>query len=114
MPASSGIWWRSRRRARAEEETVNRQGPEALMHLMQGVQASGILKAGIELGVFTKISEGDTTAPAIARAIDCPERGTRILVDALAALGLLEKNGATYALTPVTDQFLVRGKPTYM
>lgn len=84
------------------------------MQLMQGVQASGILKAGLQLGVFTKISEGVVTVPAIARAIDCPERGTRILVDAIAALGLLQKNGATYALTPVTEQFLVRGKPTYL
>jgi C-methyltransferase len=79
-----------------EERTVNQQGPEAVMQLMQGVQASGILKAGIQLGVFTKISEGNGTVPAIARAIDCPERGTRILADALAALGLLQKNGATY------------------
>ncbi|MGA3121189.1 MAG: class I SAM-dependent methyltransferase [Polyangiaceae bacterium] len=93
---------------------MNQQGPETVMQLMQGVQASGILKAGIQLGVFTKISEGNATAPAIARGIDCPERGTRILVDALAALGLLQKNGATYALAPVSEQFLVRGKPTYM
>ncbi|MGD0679766.1 MAG: hypothetical protein ABSC94_30645 [Polyangiaceae bacterium] len=68
------------------------------MQLMQGVQASGILKVGIQLGVFTKIFEGDATVPAIARAIDCPERGTRILV----ALGLLQKSAAAYALTPVT------------
>jgi 2-polyprenyl-3-methyl-5-hydroxy-6-metoxy-1,4-benzoquinol methylase len=93
---------------------MNVQGPEALMQLMQGVQVSGIFKAAIDLGVYSKIAEGAATAPAIAKAVDCPERSTRILLDAMATLGLVTKSGTSYALTPVTEQFLVRGKPTYM
>ncbi|MCC7537713.1 MAG: methyltransferase domain-containing protein, partial [Deltaproteobacteria bacterium] len=89
-------------------------GPEHLMQLMQGVQASGIYKAAVELDVFSKIAAGAKTAPELARAIECPERSTRILLDAAAALGLLAKSGGTYALTPATETFLVRGKPTFM
>jgi C-methyltransferase len=84
------------------------------MHLMQGVSASGIFNAAVDLDVCTKIAEGASSAQAIAKAIGCPERGTRILVDAMAALGLVTKAGGTYALTPVTAQFLVKGKPTYL
>jgi C-methyltransferase len=90
------------------------QGPESLMQLMQGVQVSGIFKAAIDLGLYTAMAEGAATVPAIAKAIACPERSTRILLDATAALGLVTKSGAQYALTPVVGQFLVRGKPTYM
>jgi C-methyltransferase len=84
------------------------------MQLMQGVQASGIFKAAVDVGLYTAMAEGAATVPAIAKAIGCPERSTRILLDATAALGLITKSGAEYALTPVSGQFLVRGKPTYM
>jgi 2-polyprenyl-3-methyl-5-hydroxy-6-metoxy-1,4-benzoquinol methylase len=90
------------------------QGPESLMRMMQGVQVSGIFKAAVDLGVYTKMAEGAVTVPAMAGAIGCPERSTRILLDAMTTLGLLTKAGASYALTPATEQFLVRGKPTYM
>ena len=93
---------------------MNIEGPESLMQMMQGVQVSGIFNAAVELGVYTKIAEGAGSVPAIAKGIGCPERSTRILLDAIATLGLLTKTGASYALTPVTEQFLVRGKPTYM
>src|SRR6185436_16528815 len=90
------------------------QSPAALMQLMQGVQASGIFLAIVELGVCTKIAEGATTASAVAKAIGCPERSTRILLDAGAALQLITKNGSNYSLPPTSATFLVRGKPTYM
>jgi C-methyltransferase len=90
------------------------RGPESLFQLMQGLQASGIYKAAVELDVYTKMAQGASTVSAIAEALGCPERSTRILLDALAALGLVTKGGAAYSLTPVTEQFLVRGKPTYV
>ena len=32
------------------------QGPESIMQMMQGAQVTGILKAGVDLGVFTEIT----------------------------------------------------------
>lgn len=89
-------------------------GPELLMQLMQGVQVSGIYKAAVELDVYTKIAGGAKTAANVARAIEAPERSTRMLLEALSCLGLLVKSAEGYALTPVAETFLVRGKPTYM
>ena len=93
---------------------MNVQDPGSLMQMMQGMQVSGIYKAAVELDVYTKIAAGASTVSAIAKAIECPERSTRILLDALSAIGLLAKSGTSYALTPVTEQFLVQGKPTYI
>jgi ubiquinone/menaquinone biosynthesis C-methylase UbiE len=88
--------------------------PEPVMQALQGYQVSGILKAGIELGVFDQLAEGQTEPSAIASSIDADERGTRILLDALAAVGLLEPDGDSYRLTPVADAFLVRERPSYL
>ena len=93
---------------------MNIQGPQEIMHLMQGVQATGIFRTAIELGVFGEIAKGNKTAGSVAKAIGCKERATRILLDACGALGLVEKKGSEYALPAVTEQFLVPGKPTYM
>lgn len=89
-------------------------GPEGLMQLMQGAQVCGLFKSSIELGVYEKLAAGAKSASEVARAIDCPERSTRILLDALAVLGLVEKSGDGYALAPTSRMFLVPGMPTYL
>jgi ubiquinone/menaquinone biosynthesis C-methylase UbiE len=48
----------------------------------------------------------------IAVALQCSARGMRVLLDALCPLGLLHKAGGTYALTPTSQAYLVRGMPT--
>jgi 2-polyprenyl-3-methyl-5-hydroxy-6-metoxy-1,4-benzoquinol methylase len=93
---------------------MNIQGPQEIMQLMQGAQATSIFRTAIELGVFGQIAKGNRTASSVASAIGCKERPTRILLDACGALGLIEKKGREYALPPATEQFLVPGKPTYM
>jgi ubiquinone/menaquinone biosynthesis C-methylase UbiE len=87
--------------------------PEHLMQMMQGMQATAILQAGIRLGVFDQIADGKDDVTSIAAGIGADERGTRILLDALAALGVLAKDGA-YRLSPAADAFLVSGRPTYL
>lgn len=90
------------------------QGPQDIMQLMQGAQATSILRTAIEFGVFAEIAKGNKTAANVAKAIGCKERPARILLDACGALGLVEKRGSEYALPGACDQFLVPGKPTYM
>lgn len=87
--------------------------PEPLMHMMQGLQVTAILQAGVELGIFDVIAGGSEDAAAIASAITADARGTRILLDALAALGLLESDGG-YRLAPLADAFLVSTRQTYL
>lgn len=95
----------------AQEQMLS---PEPIMNMMQGAQVTAILQAGVELGVFDRIAEGKNDASSIATAIGASERGTRILVDALAALGLVEQDGSGYRLSPPAATFLVSTEPAYL
>ena len=88
--------------------------PEPLLQMIQGLEVTAILQAGVQLRVFDHVADGKIRSTAIAAAIDADERGTRILLDALAALRLLERDDGTYHLSPMADAFLVTGRPTYM
>lgn len=89
-------------------------GPMAVMQMLQGAQVTGILNAGLELDIFSKLTEGPLDARAVGERIACPERSTRILLDALTVLGLLAKDGGKYKLTPTASDHLVPGKPMFM
>jgi 2-polyprenyl-3-methyl-5-hydroxy-6-metoxy-1,4-benzoquinol methylase len=89
-------------------------GPIAVMQMLQGAQVTGILTAGLDLNVFQKLVEGPLDASAVGDRIGCPERSTRILLDALSVLGLLAKEGKTYRLTAIASEHLVPGKPMFL
>jgi SAM-dependent methyltransferase len=88
--------------------------PEPILQALQGYQVSAILNTGLELGVFDRIAEGNDDPKSIATAIGADERGTRILLDALAAVGFLSADNGHYILTPVADTFLVSERPAYL
>lgn len=87
--------------------------PAALVQMHFSFAPSLILSSGVQLGVFTHIAEGKRTAPDIARAAGATERGTRMLLDALVGFELLTKNDGHYDLTPMSSEYLVRGRPGY-
>ncbi len=69
--------------------------------------------AAVQLGVFPPLTEGPKSADEVAAAIDCSPRGTRMLLDALTALELLDKRGNGYELAPIADEYLIPGRPSY-
>jgi hypothetical protein len=76
-------------------------------------QQSAALMAAVELDVFTAISGGATTIPAVAAAIGITPRHAERLVTALTAMTLLSKTGEKYANAPDVERFLVKGSPRY-
>ncbi len=86
---------------------------DSIHSLEYGVRKATALKAALELDIFTLIQRGSSTVSEVAAAASCSERGTRILLDALCGLGLLTKRKGVYTLTPSSEAFLVRGKPSY-
>lgn len=74
------------------------QGPfhPPLDQLIRGFWHSRILFAGVELGIFDCLSQGPRTAGQVARELQLDERGTRILLEALTALGLLYRHEDRY------------------
>jgi len=97
-----------------QPETQNLLRLDEIFEIAGYFHLSAILKAAIELKVFTKISEGQDSVEKMASAIKASERGVRILLDALCALRIISKAEGKYFLTPAADQFLVQDKRSYM
>jgi precorrin-6B methylase 2 len=88
--------------------------PAAIFEAARGYQDSFVLKAGVELDVFTAIAKGSRTPAELAKACNASERGVRILCDALTVLGFLSKTGSAYSLTPDSAVFLDSRSPAYL
>ncbi len=85
----------------------------ALDEFVRGARKASALKTALELEIFTRIAEGHRSLPALLRVTGLNERGARLLLDALANINLLVKSAFEYVLTPTSETFLVKGKPTY-
>lgn len=86
-----------------------------VLMLMRGHQMAAILRAGVELGVFDDLGPGPANAAKLAANRGTDPRGMRILLDSLAAIGLVEHAGeGLYRLTEVASTHLVSGGPAYM
>jgi hypothetical protein len=88
--------------------------PEAILQLGLGFWGSKTLLSAVEVGVFTELAKGPANARALGERLGLHPRGTRDFLDALVALGMLERTGDQYANTPETDRFLDRAKPSYV
>ena len=84
------------------------------MRILGDFADSQILDAAIEYDFFTLIHKGFQTSEEIAHEAGTDPRATRIVLDSLLALSVVEKRNRKYFLTPTGDTFLVRGKPSYM
>ena len=84
--------------------------PEDVVELIRGFMPSRAVLTALELDVFSAIGDG-ATAPQVAASIECPERATEMLLNALVALKLLVKNEGVYRNAPVAARFFVEGTP---
>jgi len=74
---------------------------------------SKLLLTGIELKVFNQLSE-PKSADAVAQAIGTHPINTRVFLDSLTAIDLLQKKNGLYRNSPITQAFLVEDSPTYL
>ncbi|MGH7797176.1 MAG: methyltransferase family protein [Candidatus Binatia bacterium] len=98
----------------SEAAAAQEISPRPLMRILGDFANSQILDASIEYDFFTLIHKGVRSAEDIARQAGTDPRATRIVLDSLPALGLVEKRKGKYFLTPMADVFLVKGKPSYV
>jgi ubiquinone/menaquinone biosynthesis C-methylase UbiE len=97
-----------------ETQTTTQPTPALLFDTINAHQRTEAIKAAIELGLFTAIAGGNTSAKEIAAACDASERGTRILCDYLVIIGFLTKHDTDYGLTADSAMFLDKNSPAYM
>jgi O-methyltransferase domain/Dimerisation domain len=80
-----------------------------LLSVGHGYQRSMILLAAVRLGVFRALSDGPRDAATLARRVGADAGKLSILLDGLAALGLLSKAGRRYGLSSVARTCLLPG-----
>jgi hypothetical protein len=96
-------------------QQANQQlSPENILQTGFGFWASKTLLSAIELGLFTELASGPIDFDTLRNRLDLHPRSARDFLDALVALGFLERSGDRYANTPETDLFLDRQKPSYV
>ncbi len=78
--------------------------PEDLLLTIRGFQESRAILTAIELNIFAAVGDG-ATAVQVATKLATHPRSTEMLLNALTAMGLLTKTGATFHTTSVTAQF---------
>ena len=84
------------------------------MALATAFRQSRIILTAFELGVFTELGTGKSTSADVARSLRIDERGLDRLMNALCALGLLNKRGLLFSNTPFSASHLVKGVPGYL
>src|SRR5262245_31704990 len=97
-----------------EEHLGRAPSPQLLFETINAYQRTAIIRAALELDVFSVVARGAVTVPAIALECDVAERGARTLCDCLVVIGLMVKDEAEYRLTPDSALFLDRKSPAYM
>ncbi len=88
--------------------------PDKILQTGLAFWASKTLLSAIEMGLFTELARGPERFDSIRERLGLHARSARDFLDALVALGFLERNGDRYANTPATDLFLDRKKPSYV
>jgi ubiquinone/menaquinone biosynthesis C-methylase UbiE len=85
--------------------------PEDVLQIARQFMESRILLSAVELNIFTLLDERPSTAPDLARRLHADLRGLTILLDALAAMGLISKQEDTYISTTAAAPYLTEQSP---
>jgi hypothetical protein len=88
--------------------------PDRILQTGLSFWASKVVLSGIELGVWTVISQGHGHFDDLSRELRLHPRAARDFLDALVALGLLVRTNDEYANTTEANMFLDRAKPMYV
>ncbi len=79
---------------------------QLIFDLATGFMRAKHLFAASELGVFEALGERPATLNALAARLKIPRRTTRIVADAVTALGLLERHGDKYSNSQLAQAYL--------
>ena len=88
--------------------------PASLLQLSGGYWSSCAVHAGVKLDLFTHLSDQDLEVSDLAALLSLDSRGLEMLLNALAALNLLQKNGVAYRATQFAAEYLSRNSPGYL
>jgi SAM-dependent methyltransferase len=88
--------------------------PRAILEVATAFQRSRVLLTAHELDLFTALDEEPKSSADMATVLGTDHRGTDRLMNALCAMGLLEKRDGRFSNSALASCFLARGKPEFM
>ncbi|MGE3295664.1 MAG: methyltransferase, partial [Geminicoccaceae bacterium] len=88
--------------------------PDGIMQLGVGFWSAKTLLSAVELGLFTALAERPGSRDELQRRLGLHPRAAADFLDALVALGMLERQDGVYRNTPATERYLDRAKPSYI
>jgi SAM-dependent methyltransferase/predicted transcriptional regulator len=88
--------------------------PDHILQTGLAFWASKTLLSAVEMEVFTELARGPEEGHALAGRLGLHPRSSRDFLDALVALGFLEREDGSYRNTPATDLYLDKRKPAYI
>jgi hypothetical protein len=84
---------------------------DEILELARSFQPACLLAAAADLDLFRVLADGPMTAETLAHRLSSDLRATTTLLDALAALRLLDKRDASYSLSPSVAELLGQSGP---
>lgn len=93
---------------------VSAPNPEHILQTGLAFWASKTLLSAVEMEVFTELAKHPEDLETLTGRLGLHPRSSRDFLDALAALGFLERHDGIYSNTPSTDLFLDKHKPSYI
>ncbi|MFN8008252.1 MAG: methyltransferase [Terriglobia bacterium] len=88
--------------------------PEKIMQVGLGFWASKTLLSAVEMELFTELAKHPEDLKTLQGRLGLHSRSARDFLDALVALGFLEREEGKYRNTPETDLYLDKRKPSYI
>jgi SAM-dependent methyltransferase len=87
---------------------------EQIREIAYAFQESRVLLTAHELGLFSALGSGRHTSSGVASLLGTDPRATDRLMNALCAMGLLEKENGRFSNSPAAGQSLVHDSPGYL
>lgn len=88
--------------------------PEHILQVGFGFFASKVLLSAVELELFTELAKQPKSLDEVSGRLGLHARSARDFMDALVALGLLERRDGVYYNTPAADLYLDKRKASYV
>jgi len=88
--------------------------PDDLLRLSNNYWSACVLHAAVKLDLFTPLSACPFTVTDLAVLVGCDERGLAMLLNALAAMGLLEKIEDAWSANAFSAEYLSGTSPRYL
>ncbi len=88
--------------------------PDLILQTGLAFWAAKTLLSAVEMELFTELAKGPESLEALTGRLGLHPRSSRDFLDALVALGFLDRENGQYRNTPSSDVFLDKHKPSYI